>query len=102
DSEYMQGESRSQFMFDRLVPAEKAHLDLARGKKEAYNLEIRPRLMVAAIQQLQDAQVEPDVWKIEGLERHGDCEKVVAAARRGSRERVSCIVLGRGEDDNKV
>ena len=101
-SEYLHGESRRLFMFELLVPPEKAHLDQVRGNKQAYDLEIRPRLMVAAIQQLQDAQVEPDVWKIEGLERHGDCEKVVAAARRGSRERVSCIVLGRGEDDNKV
>jgi 5-dehydro-2-deoxygluconokinase len=27
---------------------------------------------------------------------------IVAAARRGGRERVGCIVLGRGEDDAKV
>src|SRR5262249_8580632 len=44
----------------------------------------------------------PDVWKIEGLESREDCEKVVAAARRGSRKKVGCIVLGRGEDDAKV
>ncbi len=101
-SEYLHGESNSLFMFELLVPAAKAHLEQVRGNKQAYDLEIRPKLMVAAIKQLQDAQVEPDVWKIEGLERHDDCEKVVAAARRGSREKVGCIVLGRGEDDNKV
>jgi 5-dehydro-2-deoxygluconokinase len=28
--------------------------------------------------------------------------KIVAAARRGGRNKVGCIVLGRGEDDNKV
>jgi myo-inositol catabolism protein IolC len=101
-SEYLHGHSRSLFMFELLVPPDKAHLDQVRGNKQAYDLEIRPRLMVAAIQQLQDAQVEPDVWKIEGLERRDDCKRVVAAARRGGRERVGCIVLGRGEDDNKV
>ena len=64
--------------------------------------ELRPRLMVEAIRELQDAGVEPDVWKIEGLDRREDCETVVAAARRGGRDRVGCIVLGRGEDDQKV
>ena len=58
--------------------------------------------MVQAIQQLQDAQVEPDVWKIEGLERGDDCKNIVAVARRGGRQRVGCIILGRGEDDKKV
>ena len=58
--------------------------------------------MVQAIQQLQDAGVEADVWKIEGLDRREDCEKIVAAARRGGRDKVGCIVLGRGEDDKKV
>ena len=46
--------------------------------------------------------VEPDVWKVEGLGRHEDCERLVAAARRGGRNRVGCIILGRGEDDSKV
>ena len=63
---------------------------------------LRPRLMAQTIEQLQDARVEPDVWKIEGLDRHEDCEKIVAAARRGGRDRVGCIILGRGEDDRKV
>ena len=95
-------ESRSRFMFELLVPAEKAQLDRLKGDKKAYDLALRPRLMVEAIQQLQDGEVEPDVWKIEGLDRHEDCEKVVAAARRGGRNRVGCIILGRGEDDRKV
>jgi myo-inositol catabolism protein IolC len=46
--------------------------------------------------------VEPDVWKIEGLDARADCGKVVEAARRGGRDKVGCIVLGRGEDDQKV
>jgi 5-dehydro-2-deoxygluconokinase len=58
--------------------------------------------MAEAIEALQDAGVEPDVWKIEGLERRADCENVVAAARRQGRNRVGCIILGRGEDDAKV
>ena len=101
-SDYLHGTSRSRFMFELLVPAEKAQLEQFRGDKKAYDLELRPRLMEQTIQQLQDAGVEPDVWKIEGLERREDCEKIVAAARRGGRNRVGCIILGRGEDDRKV
>jgi len=58
--------------------------------------------MVDAIHELQDAGVEPDVWKIEGLDRTEDCATVVAAARRAGRAGVGCIVLGRGEDEAKV
>jgi 5-dehydro-2-deoxygluconokinase len=90
------------YMFELLVPAEQAQLDRLKGDKKAYDLELRPRLMVEAVRQLQDAGVEADVWKIEGLDRREDCEKMVAAARRGGRDRVGCIVLGRGEDDKKV
>jgi len=101
-SEYLHTKSSSLFMFELLVPAEKAQLDSVGGDREAYDRQIRPRLMAQAIQELQDAQVDPDVWKIEGLDRREDCETIVAAARRGGRDTVGCIVLGRGEDDEKV
>ena len=101
-SDYLHSESRSLFMFELLVPPEKAQLDQLKGDKKAYELELRPRLMAETIQQLQDAHVEPDVWKIEGLDRREDCEKIVAAARQGGRDKVGCIILGRGEDDKKV
>jgi 5-dehydro-2-deoxygluconokinase len=101
-SDYLHSKSQSRFMFELLVPAEKAQLDRLKGDKKAYDLELRPKLMVQTIQQLQDAGVEPDVWKIEGLDHREDCEKIVAAARRGGRDKVGCIILGRGEDAKKV
>jgi hypothetical protein len=51
---------------------------------------------------VQDAGVEPDVWKIEGLDGRALCEGIVSTVRRGGRDRVGCIVLGRGEDDARV
>jgi myo-inositol catabolism protein IolC len=101
-SDYVHGKSQALFMFELLVPALKAQLERVAGDKRSYDLELRPRLMVQAIEQLQDAGVEPDVWKIEGLDRREDCERIVASARRNGREEVGCIVLGRGEDDKKV
>jgi myo-inositol catabolism protein IolC len=100
--DYLHSKGQSRFMFEMLVPAEKAQLERVNGDKKNYDLELRPRLMVQAILELQDAGVEPDVWKIEGLERREDCEKIVAAAQRSGRDHVGCIVLGRGEDDKKV
>ncbi len=89
------------FMFELLVPAAKAVLEEL-GDQKVYDRARRPQHMVDAIRELQDAGVEPDVWKVEGLDRREDCSSVVAAARRGERRGVGCIVLGRGEDERKV
>ena len=89
-------------MFELLVPPVPAQLQGLGNDKKAYDLQLRPALMVRAIHELQDAGVEADVWKIEGIERTEDCQRVVEAARRGGRDRVGCIILGRGEDDEKV
>ncbi len=101
-SDYLHGSSQSMFMFELLVPPLKAQLEQVREDRGAYDREIRPHLMVQAIAQLQRAQVEPDVWQMEGLDRSEDCTKIVAAAREGGRAKVGCIILGRGEDDSKV
>jgi myo-inositol catabolism protein IolC len=101
-SDYLQKAGRSLFMFELLVPAERHQLEKVDGDKKRYDLELRPQLMVRAIEELQEAGVEPDVWKIEGLDRAEDCETIVKTARRGGRDSVSCIILGRGEDDKKV
>jgi 5-dehydro-2-deoxygluconokinase len=101
-SDYLQNANRSLFMFELLVPAEKAQLEKVKGDKKAYDLEIRPALMVRTVQELQSAGVEPDVWKIEGLDRREDCEKIVETVKAGGRSAVGCIVLGRGADDAQV
>lgn len=100
-SDFLHSHNRM-FMFELLVPAEPKQLERFGGSKKRFDLELRPGLMVEAIHQFQDAGVEADVWKIEGLDRPEDCEKVVAAAKRNGRDKVGCIVLGRGEDDTKV
>jgi myo-inositol catabolism protein IolC len=100
-SDYL-ARTRRLFMFELLVPAEPAQLERLDGSRAAYDRELRPRLMVETIHTLQDAGVEPDVWKIEGLDRREDCEQIVEAARRGGRTTVGCIVLGRGSDEQAV
>jgi 5-dehydro-2-deoxygluconokinase len=100
-SDYLQ-QTRRRFMFELLVPAEPAQLARYRGDRHAYDRELRPALMARTLEELQDAGVEPDVWKVEGLTRPEDCRSVAAMARRGGRSRVGLIVLGRGEDEEEV
>ena len=90
------------FMFELLVPATQAQLDHGRVTETNYDRQTRPTLVVQTIHELQDAGVEPDVWKVEGLDRLEDCERVVAAARRDGRGEVGCIVLGRRADPDRV
>ena len=100
-SRYLDKANRK-YMFELLVPATPEQLAKCNGDKNQYDVEMRPSLMVRAIQDLQKAGVEADVWKLEGLDRKEDFEKVCAAARAGGRDKVGCIVLGRGENEAKV
>jgi myo-inositol catabolism protein IolC len=100
-SEYLDRTDRK-FMFELLVPATKGQLEKCNGDKHTYDVELRPALMVRAIQELQEAGVEADMWKLEGLDRTEDFQKVVETARSGGRTHVGCILLGRGENEAKV
>jgi myo-inositol catabolism protein IolC len=90
------------FLFELLVPAEEAQLATVDGSDERFDTELRPALMRAAIEELQDAGIDPDVWKIEGLDRREDCQATAALVRRDGRDQVACVVLGRGADDAAV
>jgi 5-dehydro-2-deoxygluconokinase len=100
-SDYLHGSNRL-FLFELLVPAEPAQLERFGGDKGAYDRELRPALTVRALHELQEAGIEPDVWKVEGMDRREECAAVVAVAERDVRGRVNCIVLGRGEEERKV
>jgi myo-inositol catabolism protein IolC len=90
------------FLFELLVPATAEQLDAVDEDRERYDREVRPGLVVRTIAALQAAGVEADVWKIEGLDERADCERVSEQARRGGRDRVACIVLGRGASAARV
>jgi myo-inositol catabolism protein IolC len=90
------------FLFELLVPAEEAQLGSVDGDADRYDAELRPRLMIRAIAALQDAGVEADIWKIEGVDARADCERIADQCRAGGRDGVVCVVLGRGADDDKV
>ena len=91
------------YLFELLVPAEAAQLEAVGGDEGRYDVEVRPGLMKRAIAELQEAGIEADIWKIEGIDRREDCEMIAEQTRSGpGREGVVCVVLGRGADDDAV
>jgi 5-dehydro-2-deoxygluconokinase len=90
------------FLFELLVPAEDGQLQSVGGDTDRYDAELRPQLMRRAIAEIQDAGIDVDIWKIEGVDERSDCEMLAEQARSGGRDGVVCVVLGRGADDDKV
>jgi myo-inositol catabolism protein IolC len=90
------------FLFELLVAAEPAQLEPVGGDEDRYDKEIRPGLMVTAIRDIQAAGVEPDVWKIEGIDTREDCHAISEQVRSGGRDNVVCVVLGRGANEDAV
>jgi myo-inositol catabolism protein IolC len=90
------------FLFELLVPGEQHQLDAVDGSTDRYDRELRPDLMVQAIREIQDAGIEVDIWKIEGVDDRADCERLAQQTRSGGRENVVCVLLGRGADDARV
>jgi myo-inositol catabolism protein IolC len=90
------------FLFELLVPAEPQQLKSVDQNQDVYDTQVRPHLMVQAIDELRQAGVEPDVWKIEGLDERADCERIVEVAHRNGGQDVGIIVLGRGASRERV
>ncbi len=89
------------FLFELIVPATAKQLGDVGGSKEAYDKQVRPKLMVKTLAEIQDAKVEPDVWKLEGVDDPKDAKAIVAQAQSGGRK-AGVITLGRGESKEHV
>lgn len=90
------------FLFELLVPASAEQLALVGGDVDAYDTELRPHLTLGAIEEILAAGIEPDIWKIEGLDRRRSCELLADLVRSDGRDGVAAVVLGRGADDARV
>jgi myo-inositol catabolism protein IolC len=90
------------FLFELLVPATAEQVAALEGETDRYDAELRPELMRRAIENVQNAGIEVDIWKIEGVDDRADAEMLAAQARTGGRDSVVCVLLGRGANDDKV
>ena len=100
-SEWLRANDRK-LLFELLVPPTPEQLDHVSGNAARYDAVLRPGLVAWTIRELQAAGVESDIWKIEGFERREDCLLASQRARAEGRDHVSCIVLGRGADADRV
>lgn len=100
-SDRLAGIDGTDLLFELLVPPTEEQLAEFDGKGDRYDAELRPALVIEAIEQIQDAGIEVAIWKIEGIESGADCESIAAACRRGGRS-ADCLILGRGADESKV
>jgi 5-dehydro-2-deoxygluconokinase len=91
------------FLFELLVPATDEQLESVGGDTDRYDAELRPELMRRAIEGCQQAGIEVDIWKIEGVDERDDAVTLAEQARSGEgREGVTCVLLGRGASTDKV
>ena len=77
-----------------LIPGTDSDLASVGGDALRYDRELRPGLTQQVIRELQDAGVEPALWKVEGPETTADAQAIADLARRDGRT-AQCIVLGR-------
>lgn len=90
------------FLLEVLISPTELQLKNVSGNVQRYDVEIRPNLTAKTIEELQNSHVEPDIWKIEGMESQDSYKIVVLQAQKGGRENVGIVILGRGENQEKV
>jgi len=97
------GKPARKFLFELLVPATDEQLQSVDGDSDRYDAELRPELMRRAIEAIQNAGIEVDIWKIEGVDERDDAAMLAEQTRSGQgRQGVKCVVLGRGASTEKV
>ncbi|MGD0449780.1 MAG: DUF2090 domain-containing protein [Candidatus Bathyarchaeia archaeon] len=99
-SDYLAQKKRT-FLLELIVPALPSQLAKLGGSKEKYDIELRPKLMVESLEEIQAAGVEPSIWKLEGVNKPESAKAVVKQAQSSGRK-VGVITLGRGESKEKV
>lgn len=95
-------ENSYKFLLEVLVSPTDSQLKEVNGNNDLYDAQVRPNLTAKAIEELQNANVEPDIWKIEGMENEDSYRIVVLQAQKKERHNVGIVILGRAEDQNRV
>ncbi len=90
------------FLIEPLIPPTPLQLSMVAGDKHRFDDELRADLVVRMIEEMNSNGVNPDIWKIEGLNSSDDYKKIVTQAHNGGRNDVSIVVLGRGESEENV
>ncbi|RJQ38404.1 DUF2090 domain-containing protein [Candidatus Microgenomates bacterium] len=89
------------FLMELIVEPTKLQMEQSGNDKNKYDQELRPMLAIKTIKEMQKDNIEPDIWKIEGMEKKEDYYEVLNQAQSNGRN-AKIVVLGRGEDKLKV
>jgi myo-inositol catabolism protein IolC len=95
-------ENNYKFLLEVLVSPTDSQLKEVNGNNDLYDSATRPNLTVKAMEELQNANVEPDIWKLEGMENEDSYKIVSLQARKEERDNVGIVILGRSENQDKV
>lgn len=90
------------FLLEVLISPTELQLKNVSSNIQRYDVEIRPNLTAKAIGELQNSHVEPDIWKIEGMESQDSYKIVILQAQKEYRKNVGIVILGRAENQEKV
>ncbi len=88
-------EQKYPLMLEVLVPPTLAQLNQVRGDMERYDTEVRPSLMLQMVDELYQAEIETDIWKLEGLDKTEQYLSLVEHVRAGGRSERELVILGR-------
>lgn len=87
-------EHGGQLLVEILIPPEPHQLRRVGGDLRRYRLELIPDLVVAAMEAVQRAGIEPDLWKVEAAASVEGARQIGDAAVASG---VDCLILGSGE-----
>lgn len=90
------------FLAEILVEPTAEQLSKLGNNKESFDKEERPALAINVFEEFQDYGIEPDIWKVEGVDKREEYEALVRAARRNGRDNVGIVILGRGAGKEQV
>ncbi|HUD44992.1 MAG TPA: PfkB family carbohydrate kinase [Patescibacteria group bacterium] len=94
-------ENGYKFLLEVLVEGTEKQLLSVENSIDRFDGELRPELTIRLMKELQAAGVEPDIWKLEGMDAEDAYAKCVHQARMDGRN-AGIVVLGRGENSEKV
>lgn len=87
------------FLLEPLViPTEE---QLKNSSQEEFDKNLRPNLTVKMMEELQNENVRPDIWKIEGMDTREEYENVVKQAQKNE-SASKIVILGRGAEESQV
>ncbi|MBI5220603.1 MAG: DUF2090 domain-containing protein [Candidatus Liptonbacteria bacterium] len=89
-------------LVELILPPTDAQLAWVGNDLARYDREIRPALEIKLVKQFQNAGIEADVWKIEGLTSAEQYRALVGQVQSGGRDKVGVAVLGRAASDEQV